>query len=138
MIAAPARRPVIVAGIAGRPSIRVVQESLKVPARVWRDAFAAMLDIDVSAGLRSIAAPALILWGDRDLVAPASEQDALADAIRASRLVVYPETGHALHWESPERCAADLAQFCGQISAGDGPGETSARAALTRMVRATL
>jgi non-heme chloroperoxidase len=32
-------------------------------------------------------------------------------AITGARLVVYENAGHALHWEEPERFAADLAAF---------------------------
>jgi pimeloyl-ACP methyl ester carboxylesterase len=96
----------------------IVRESLKVPARVWRAAFAGMLEIDVSKDLRRISAPTLILWGDRDSVTPASEQAALADAVTGSRLVVYPGIGHAVHWDDPERSAADLATFCAQFAVG--------------------
>jgi pimeloyl-ACP methyl ester carboxylesterase len=95
----------------------VVQESLKVPARVWRAAFEGMLKIDVREDLKKISAPTLTLWGDRDSVTPASEQDALADAIPGSRMVVYPGIGHALHWDDPDRAAADIAAFCAQFAA---------------------
>ena len=93
----------------------VVQESLKVPAHVWRAAFEGLLELDVAGDLPKISAPTLILWGDHDSVAPATQQDVLADAIAGSQLIVYPGVGHALHWESPDRCAADLAQFCNRI-----------------------
>ena len=93
----------------------VVQESLKVPAHVWRVAFDGLLELDVAGDLPKISAPTLILWGDRDSVASATEQDTLVDAIAGSQLIVYPGVGHALHWESPDRCVADLAQFCDRI-----------------------
>lgn len=94
----------------------VVQESLKVPARIWRAAFDGMLKLDISEDLRKISAPTLILWGDLDSVMPAEEQEALADAIEGSRIVVYPGTGHAVHWDDPDRAAADIAVFCGQFA----------------------
>ncbi len=89
----------------------VVRESLKVPARVWRAAFAGLFEDDFAAELEKIAVPTLILWGDRDALARRADQDALLSSIAGSRLVVYHGAGHALHWEQPERFAADLASF---------------------------
>ena len=89
----------------------VVRESLKVPARVWRAAFAGLFEDDFAAELEKIAVPTLILWGDRDALARRADQDALLSSIAGSRLAVYQGAGHALHWEQPERFAADLASF---------------------------
>jgi pimeloyl-ACP methyl ester carboxylesterase len=89
----------------------VVQESLKVPARVWRAAFDGFLEDDFSRELGRIEAPTLIVWGDQDVFAPRSDQETLAAAIAGSRLVVYLGAGHAFHWEEPERFAADLVAF---------------------------
>lgn len=95
----------------------VVRESLKVPARVWRAAFASHLETDHSAEFGRIAAPTLVLWGDRDaLCRLRSEQEALAAAIPNARLQVYAGAGHALHWEEPERFAADLGSFVGGLA----------------------
>jgi pimeloyl-ACP methyl ester carboxylesterase len=93
----------------------VVQESLKVPARVWRAVFESFLEADFSAQLGQIQVPTLIVWGDRDAICPRGEQEALAAAIPGARLVVYPEAGHAPHWERPERFAADLVAFTGRV-----------------------
>ena len=89
----------------------VVQESLKVPARVWRAAVEGLLEDDSSGGLGTIKAPTLIVWGDRDETCPRSDQEALRGAITGSRLVVYPGAGHGVHWEEPGRLAADLVSF---------------------------
>jgi non-heme chloroperoxidase len=89
----------------------VVQESLKVPARVWHAAFAGFME-DASTGeLGKITAPTLIVWGTRDAFCPRHDQDALLRAIAGARLVVYEGAGHASHWEEPERFAADLVAF---------------------------
>ncbi|HEX5733901.1 MAG TPA: alpha/beta hydrolase [Blastocatellia bacterium] len=93
----------------------VVQESLKVPARVWRDALEGLLEDDQTAELERIASPTLIVWGDKDAFCPASDQQALLAAIAGSRLVTYPDVGHALHWEEPERFAADFAAFAEKL-----------------------
>ena len=89
----------------------VVEESMKAPARVWRAALEGLLETDNSAELSKIEAPTLIVWGDQDSYCPRGDQEALRAAITGSRLLVYPGTGHALHWEHPERFAADLAAF---------------------------
>ncbi len=89
----------------------VLRESLKVPARVWRDAFEGLLKVDHADRLGSIDVPTLIIWGDQDAFCPRADQDALLAAIADSRLVVYAGAGHALHWEEPVRYAADVAAF---------------------------
>lgn len=43
----------------------LVQETLKVPARVWRAVFESFLEDDLSGELDKIMAPTLIVWGDR-------------------------------------------------------------------------
>ncbi len=89
----------------------VIDESVKLPARVWKSALEAFLEDDSSGELNLIKAPTLIVWGDRDSLFLRKEQDTLASRIRGARLVVYSGTGHALHWEEPERFASDLEAF---------------------------
>ena len=86
----------------------VVGESLKVPARVWKAIFEAFIEHDSSRELVTITAPTLIVWGDRDAFCPRQDQRGLVETIAGSQLLVYEGAGHALHWEAPERFAADL------------------------------
>jgi len=94
----------------------VVQESLKVPARVWRAAFEGFFEDDFTGELGTITAPTLVMWGTRDSLCSRADQDALLAAIAGSRLVVYENAGHALHWEEPKRFAADLVAFAGRLA----------------------
>jgi non-heme chloroperoxidase len=94
----------------------VIAESLKVPAHVWRAAFAGFLKEDFSKEIKQIAAPTLVIWGDRDTFCPWSEQESLMAAIAGSQSIVYQDAGHALHWEQPDRFAADLVSFIGTLS----------------------
>lgn len=94
----------------------MVRESLKVPARVWRAVLQDFLADEFSAELGKIAAPTLVVWGDRDATCPRSEQEALAATIPGARLMVYPDAGHTLHWEEPARFAANLAAFVEQVT----------------------
>ncbi len=89
----------------------VVKESLKTPAHVWREVMAEMVSPEANVQLKKIKTPTLILWGDKETIFPRSEQDLLVAALRNSVLKIYPDTGHALHWERPERFAKDLQEF---------------------------
>ncbi|MDF2759006.1 MAG: alpha/beta hydrolase fold protein, partial [Thermomicrobiales bacterium] len=93
-----------------------IAESLKVPARVWRDAFAGLLEDEHVGRLESIAAPTLLIWGDHDAFVPESDQETLLATIVGSRLETYSGTGHAVHWEEPARFAADLTAFVDGLS----------------------
>jgi pimeloyl-ACP methyl ester carboxylesterase len=94
----------------------IVQESLKVPARVWQATFSTFLQEDWSAELGKITAPTLIIWGDRDRYCPRSDQDLLTTAIPNSRLLIYAGAGHDPHWEEPERFATDLTAFTNALA----------------------
>jgi non-heme chloroperoxidase len=93
---------------------RLVAESLKLPARVWRRTLEGLFAFDDAAELGQIAAPTLLIWGEWDRFLPREEEDRLAVAIPGARVVVYPATGHSPNWERPERVAADLDTFIGQ------------------------
>ena len=89
----------------------VVKESLKMPVHVWREVIAEMLAPETEVQLKKIKTPTLILWGDKESIFPRSEQDRLVSGLRNSVFKVYTDTGHALHWEHPERFAKDLQEF---------------------------
>jgi pimeloyl-ACP methyl ester carboxylesterase len=93
----------------------VVGESMKVPARIWRATFAAMMSewADVS----SVACPVLLTTGKKDALFTDADRSALAASFTAPREVVYPELGHAPHWEQPMRLAHDIARFVMEAAA---------------------
>ncbi|HKV37179.1 MAG TPA: alpha/beta fold hydrolase [Pyrinomonadaceae bacterium] len=88
----------------------VLKESMKLPAHVWREVMAEMMSPEAGVQLKKIKTPTLILWGDKDFF-PRSEQDSLVSAMPNAVLKVYKDTGHALHWERPDKFAADLKLF---------------------------
>ena len=61
--------------------------------------------------LGGVPAPVLLLWGDRDAYAVRADQEALMKAMPTARLVTLEGTGHAIHWEEPERVVAELVDF---------------------------
>lgn len=90
---------------------RVVAESRKAPARVWRAALAGLLETERFAGLSDRKIPALLIWGDRDGMFSRAEQEALVAALPIASLRVYRATGHAPHWERPREVVRDLERF---------------------------
>lgn len=90
----------------------VVAETLKVPARVWREAFDGFLKSpDFTSELARVSVPVLLMWGDRDSYALRAAQDRLLEVMPAARFIVYQGGGHAFHWEDPERFSRDLVPF---------------------------
>jgi non-heme chloroperoxidase len=89
----------------------VVGVSLKVPARIWREAFASFIATNYLPELGAVRAPALLLWGDQDAFGNANDQIALQTTIPNAEFIVYEGNGHAVHWEDPERVAADISRF---------------------------
>jgi pimeloyl-ACP methyl ester carboxylesterase/predicted GNAT family acetyltransferase len=97
---------------------RVIEESLKVPARVWRAAAAGQLAADYSGVLDRIATPVLLLRGDHDTLFPEAAREALNTRLPGAVLKIYRDTGHALHWERPAEFVRDLEDF---IAAAPAP-----------------
>jgi pimeloyl-ACP methyl ester carboxylesterase len=90
---------------------RIVAESLKLPARLWRALIDRLLEYDDAGQLSGITAPTLLLWGDQDALFSRTEQDRFLAACPGARLLVYEGTGHCPNWEQPERVACDIAAF---------------------------
>jgi non-heme chloroperoxidase len=88
-----------------------VAESLKLPAAVWHAIAEGFRDSDLDDDLSRIDVPTQLLWGAQDAYFPRTMQDGILAAVAGSRIEVYAAAGHALHWEEPERFAADVAAF---------------------------
>ena len=93
----------------------LIAECLKAPARVWKAAFEGFKDVNLIPELGTVRVPALILWGELDAFAHRPEQDAIAAALPSSRLVVFADHGHALHWEAPDLIAREIEAFVSQL-----------------------
>jgi pimeloyl-ACP methyl ester carboxylesterase len=98
----------------------MVDESLKAPARVWRETFASLVEYDDARELPALATPTLIVWGERDGIIDRRTTEGLVRPIQSSKLVVYGDVGHTPHWEAPERFARDVVAFVEQCRAPGG------------------
>jgi pimeloyl-ACP methyl ester carboxylesterase len=97
---------------------RIIEESLKIPPRLWPVMIDGLLAYDDTRELGRIRAPTLLLWGDHDALFSRAQQDAFLAALPAARLKVYQETGHCPNWERPEWVAADIADFVASATRG--------------------
>ncbi len=89
----------------------LVAELLELPARVWKEMFAGLVQYDDIAELALIEAPTLLVWGDADPLVSRDMQDHLVRAIRDVDLLIYPGVGHTPRWEDPQRFTRDLEAF---------------------------
>jgi len=90
---------------------RMVGEALRVPASTWHGLGEGITAPESVEELKKIRVPTLLFWGEKDSIFNREDQDVLLKMIPHSSLKVYPETGHALHWERPEQFAQDLLKF---------------------------
>jgi non-heme chloroperoxidase len=89
----------------------LVAEGMKVPVRVFKEALLGLMKADYTHELKNITSPVLIVWGAKDSFFTEENQAALVKQIKHSSFFVYEETGHALHWEEPNRFVNDLVGF---------------------------
>jgi 3-oxoadipate enol-lactonase len=73
--------------------------------------FEAILRHDTFARLPRIAAPTLVVTGERDLMVPPGNSHLLAGRIPGARLVTFPGTGHALLGERADELVPMLREF---------------------------
>jgi pimeloyl-ACP methyl ester carboxylesterase len=98
----------------------LVDESLKVPAFVWKEALRGLIDADLPVNLDRITARTLLISGDRDAFA-SSDQDVILRGIPDARLVVYQGSGHGVHLAQPDRVIADVVAFLAQAVTTPSP-----------------
>lgn len=92
----------------------MVAEAQRVPAATWHGLGTALNTGDPMEDLKKIRVPTLLLWGEEDSIFHRADQETLLKTIPHATLKAYPETGHALHWEQPERFTHDLLEFIQQ------------------------
>jgi len=92
--------------------------SRQKPETVEAD-LAAMRDRPDSTGfLPEIGIPALVVVGERDVLTPPADSEAMAAAIPGAKLVTIPGAGHLAPMERPKAVAGALAEFFSAALAG--------------------
>ena len=90
---------------------RAVEESLRLPARVWKELATGMIATEAAVSLGRSGIPTLVVRGEKDAYVTEAEADALAKMVAAKRQKTYANTGHAVHWERPAEFVSDVVAF---------------------------
>ena len=86
-------------------------ETVATPLHVWKGV-ARELAVTATGRLAAdIAAPTLILWGDKDSAFGQDAQAELRRQLPGARFLAFPGQGHNLHWERPDLVAAAIDRF---------------------------
>ena len=88
-----------------------VRDGVRMPAHAWKRILAGLTSADPPTEGGAVRAPTLIIYGGRDDLLPLQDQETLAERIPGAVLKVYPDAGHLVLWEHPDRVAADAAAF---------------------------
>lgn len=90
---------------------KIIKENLKVPAYVWKSTLKGLLEDNTSSHLHKIKCPTLLIWGAKDTIVTRSDQEAIANAIANSQLIIYLSAEHMLYCDEPARTASDISAF---------------------------
>lgn len=71
-------------------------------------------DEDYRDSSAKMAKPALILWGQHELLAPAPMGEQALDTFPNATALIYEDSGHAPFWEEADRFNTDLSAFADQ------------------------
>jgi pimeloyl-ACP methyl ester carboxylesterase len=86
-----------------------------VPEATYRAALECLTGFDRRADLPRIAAPTLLIAGERDVTAPVRGMERMQAAIPAARLVVIPGAGHLVPLERPAAFNQALTAFLATV-----------------------
>lgn len=88
-----------------------VRDGVRMPALAWKKILAGLTAAAPPTEAGAVRTPTLIIYGGKDDLLPQRDQEVLAERIPGAVLRVYPDAGHLVLWECPDRVAADAAAF---------------------------
>lgn len=79
--------------------------------QVVAEAFRTSVSHDVSEAAHALTLPTLLIAGEHDDITALPKQHQLADAIRDAQLIVIPQVGHLIHYETAPQAAQAIKNF---------------------------
>lgn len=92
----------------------LAQAIAKVPPEAYIDVMKAIFEIEFTAELAAVTAPALVIWGEHDDVTPLVHSQQIADGIPGARLETIADAAHIANLDQPEAFNRLLAEFLDQ------------------------
>jgi pimeloyl-ACP methyl ester carboxylesterase len=89
-------------------------EDYRSATGTMRPTFVRIVNEDLRPDLRRIAAPTLLVWGDRDDATPLSDGQEMERLVADAGLVVFPGATHYAYLEQPARFCRVLEAFFGE------------------------
>ncbi len=89
----------------------IIEESLKAPARVWRDMFGSFIHRNFEAAVAATKAPILFVWGSEDWMSSPEERISLDAIAPQSEMLTIAGAGHSPQWEDPSFMAGLIVDF---------------------------
>jgi pimeloyl-ACP methyl ester carboxylesterase len=99
----------------------MVEDALRLPAPIWTATFDGLNRSRPPTDGGVITAPTLVISGARDRLLGRDQTAALVSAIPGSTWLEYPDAGHLVLEEQPERLAADVTSFLAELPEDDRP-----------------
>ncbi len=98
----------------------IAVEGMKTPPTLPALArqFAAIQSFDTYERLPQVAAPTLVIHGNRDVLIPVENADILRGRIAGAESRIIDNVGHMFFWEKPEEAAAAVTGFLASVPVG--------------------
>lgn len=90
---------------------KIIAESLKAPAWVWRDMLGSFVHGNFEAAIVETKAPILFIWGSEDWMVTPDARNTLSAIAAKPEMLVVAGAGHSLHWEDPAFMAGVIADY---------------------------
>jgi pimeloyl-ACP methyl ester carboxylesterase len=127
VIARPRARHAAMSFVIRHPSLMAADLLLEIApesnAPGFMDGMEALLDYDDRERLPQIQAATLLVWGEEDMLVPATDADEFERLLPDCRKVVLEETGHVPMLERPRTFNDLLMDFVGEGRGEETPGE---------------
>jgi pimeloyl-ACP methyl ester carboxylesterase len=94
-----------------RLAMRFGSPDYRAVSGVMRSTFVKTVNLDLSECMRAVAAPTLLIWGEKDIETPIADGRKMERLIKGSRLIAVAGAGHFCYLDSPSFVNAVVSAF---------------------------